>query len=127
MEGNTYEFRIDMDPVPKGRPRFGNGRTYTPSKTLKAEALLKILVAKQFRKPPLEGPLYVGISFNIKRPKSVKRPLPTGRADLDNYIKTVFDSLNQVVWKDDSQIVDISASKRYAPGPAYIEIQVTEL
>ena len=127
MEGKTYEFRIDMDPVPKGRPRFtSKGRAYTPKATVIAETEIKRAVSKQFRAAPLEGPLYVGMAFYIKRPKSVKRALPVCRPDIDNYIK-MMDALNKLVWLDDSQIVDISASKRYTPGPAYIEIQVTEL
>jgi Endodeoxyribonuclease RusA len=34
--------------------------------------------------------------------------LPTSRPDVDNYIKAGLDSLNEIVVRDDSQIVEIS-------------------
>jgi Holliday junction resolvase RusA-like endonuclease len=33
------------------------------------------------------------------------------RGDIDNYIKTILDGLNGVAWKDDSQVVKVTAIK----------------
>jgi len=33
------------------------------------------------------------------------------RGDIDNYVKTILDGLNGVAWKDDSQVVKVTAIK----------------
>jgi hypothetical protein len=42
---------------------------------------------------------------------------PTGKPDLDNVIKSLFDGLNLVTWADDAQIVDMTASKWFGDEP----------
>ena len=44
------------------------------------------------------------------------------RPDIDNYIKFVMDCLNGLVYKDDSQVVDIYSNKLYATNPQTIII-----
>ncbi len=73
----------------------------------------------------------VSASFILPRPKSLprKRRLNTKRPDLDKLIRTVLDGLSKVLLPDDSQVVSISARKRYslddeAPG---VMIRVTRL
>lgn len=40
--------------------------------------------------------------------------LPTRhKVDVDNLVKTVMDSLNGVVWKDDDQVIELKAKKHY--------------
>jgi Holliday junction resolvase RusA-like endonuclease len=51
---------------------------------------------------------------------------PTSRPDTDNYIKSVQDALNGIVWKDDSQVVALIADKWYSDKPR-IEIDVREV
>lgn len=103
-----------VDPVAKGRPRFWNGRAVTPKKTRDFEKLIKTLAKQEYRADPLEGPLSMHVVFYIKRPKTVKREFPTIRPDLTNMVKSLEDSLNGVVYIDDSQIVDMSIHKRYS-------------
>lgn len=50
--------------------------------------------------------------------------LPTSRPDWDNYGK-ITDALNEIVWKDDSQVVDGRCIKRYSDEPA-LRIEVRE-
>jgi Holliday junction resolvase RusA-like endonuclease len=42
---------------------------------------------------------------------------PCGSPDLDNIIKAAMDALNQVVWVDDSQVVELEAGKQYSQEP----------
>lgn len=50
---------------------------------------------------------------------------PTSRPDGDNYLKIV-DSLNEIVWRDDSQVVDGRVIKVYSDQPA-LRIEVREM
>ncbi len=47
--------------------------------------------------------------------KTVKREAPTGKreGDIDNLIKAVLDAMNEIVWEDDSQVIEITSSKTY--------------
>lgn len=50
--------------------------------------------------------------------------LPTSKPDWDNYGK-ITDALNEIVWKDDSQVVDGRVIKRYSDDPA-LRVEVRE-
>jgi len=68
----------------------------------------------------ITGPVRVHIDFLMPRPASVtpaRRPYPTVAPDLDKLIRGVGDALKAAgVYKDDAQIVSISATKHYATG-----------
>ena len=44
--------------------------------------------------------------------------MPGSRPDLDNFIKAALDGCNEIVFRDDSLVVTIMASKRYSDKPA---------
>lgn len=71
------------------------------------------------------------IHFWFPRPKSVsvkKRPHFTTKPDLSKLVRGAEDALNGVLFKDDSQVVVIAASKRYVDdGPAGAAITVEEI
>lgn len=72
---------------------------------------------QQHHGPPLQGPIAVRLGFVMHRPTSTpKRSTPPAvkRPDLDKLIRAVFDALTGVVWLDDSQAVEVAASKRIA-------------
>ena len=52
--------------------------------------------------------------------------LPVKRPDLDNYVKAILDGANEILWHDDSQIVDLLLYKRYDKKPR-VEIKVNEI
>ena len=107
---------IPLEPFAKGRPRFGKGLTYTPSKTRALEKALTTYIRKLWQGEPWTGALAVSVRFTVKRPKSVsakKRPWPAVKSDLDNYIKSLFDCANCIVWEDDAQVVSLNADKVY--------------
>jgi len=51
--------------------------------------------------------------------------LHTGTPDADNLGKLVGDALNEIVWNDDAQIVDLRVIKRYSDTPA-LRVEVRE-
>lgn len=124
---------FNCQPTPKGRPRAvlnkktATIRNYTPAKTRNFESFIKRQAAKQYKETPLEGPISLRVVFYIERPKTVTRQFPEVKPDLDNYIKAVSDALNNIIYKDDSQIVKIQALKLYAPIKPFIEIEVKKI
>lgn len=127
------------EPRGKGRPRFrivrpSNGpqfvNTYTDAATRDYENDLRV-VAKQAMqgRVKFEGPVLVKVIARMPIPQSwpikkqndaiAGRVRPTGKPDADNLLK-VIDALNDVVWRDDSQVVSAFVSKVYSDAPALV-------
>jgi Holliday junction resolvase RusA-like endonuclease len=106
---------FNLEPVAKGRPRMSKFGAYTPAKTRKAEKELAESAKYQMKvlkQDPYACPLIVAIEFILKKPKKPSQPFPS-RSDIDNYAKLVCDALNEIVWDDDSLIVDLYLIKRW--------------
>ena len=114
------EVFIPGKPVAQGRVRFARRGKFTTaydpeqSATYKNWVKVQLLDAgvKMFSK---EVPLHLELVVFIERPKSIsvkKRPQPTSKPDLDNYIKILSDSCNGFIFED-QQIVSIHARKVY--------------
>lgn len=67
---------------------------------------------------PFDGPVHLVVEFYLPRPKGqpkTRRTIPTVAPDLDKQLRAVNDALTTAaVWRDDCQVVDITARKRYA-------------
>lgn len=124
--------RIDIPgpPTAKGRPRFARatGRAYTPAKTVNAEAHVKMIAAQAMAgAAPFDGPLTMRVvaalaipgswSQRKQRDAAEGRLRPTGRPDVDNFLKLYGDALNGIVWRDDAQVVEAKVSKHYSKYP----------
>lgn len=132
-------FSVDINPTPKGRPKFarrGNFvRAYTPKKTADYETEIKTQAQAMMNRDPLETPIAVYLCFRLPVPKSHSKKRneaclsgaekPTKKPDLDNLAKAVLDGLNEVVWRDDSQIVSLRLTKVYSTVPG-INIVISE-
>jgi Holliday junction resolvase RusA-like endonuclease len=123
---------IAGEPVAKARPRLTRrGIAYTPAHTRKYEAhgRLAAQLAMDGR-PPIEVPVRLELVVELPIPCSWSGRrralavtgdlLPTSRPDVDNYIKAGLDSLNEIVVRDDSQIVEITARKRFSVAPKLV-------
>lgn len=134
---NTIVFTIPGEPVAKGRARSfvrnGHVAHYTPEKTARYENLVKLAAQQAMGDmAPAEGAValivraFMGIPTSWSQKKQRAAALgeitPTKRPDLDNIVKAVKDGANGVTWKDDSQVVDVIASKRY--GTPRVEVEV---
>jgi len=67
--------------------------------------------------PPLDGPIVLVVEFVMPRPTSTPKsrtPPAVKRPDIDKQCRAVCDALSGLAWKDDSQIVDLHATKRIA-------------
>lgn len=124
-----HVLQFNIEPTPWARPTTAiiNGfrRTLTTKKAREASETLKYLMRAKWRGQPLEAPLKLELVFSITKPKSCKRPFPSVKPDVDNFIKMVMDCGNEIIWKDDNLIVEISARKEY--GEPGIRITVGEI
>lgn len=91
----NFKLTIPGNPIPKGRPRFADGRAHTPQRTRDYEETVKTWVALFWQEEPTEVLLFVSLRFY----RDSKR-----RADFDNLTKSVLDGMQGVVFVDDSQI-----------------------
>lgn len=112
----------------KGGRSFAS--VYTDAKTRNYEGMLRQEASLAMRGAPLfSGPLTVAVYALFAVPASWSRKKradalsgllrPTGKPDCDNIGKEV-DSLNGIVWNDDSQIVDMRIVKSYSDKPSLV-------
>jgi Holliday junction resolvase RusA-like endonuclease len=110
----TLNIFLPIEPVPMARARVGRfNSVYTPQKQRAAMNEMKWLLTR-LRTPLLTDALHVEVDFFISRPKSNRSKYVTKRPDLDNFIKLILDCGNGILWKDDSQIISLAASKQWA-------------
>lgn len=127
--------RIALDgvPVPKARPRFlKSGRAYSdPASAAYAKAVAWSAKAAMGHRKPLAGALSADIVFYMPWPKSLSdddiaeriamnETHVTTKPDLSNMVKNVEDALNGIVYRDDSQITDLTVRKRYCNNPGIV-------
>lgn len=138
------QFVIYGEPVAQARPRFtthgGFSRAYDDPKSRRAKAdvlgQVKMAMRDNPNFKPLENAIELHLTFYRPIPKGKSKKwqenaksgvvLPTSRPDVDNYTKLVKDALNGYLWRDDSQVTDLVARKRYSDTPR-IEIEVQEI
>jgi len=136
-----FEFALTIagPPTGKGRPRHGQGRTWTPQATVLAESEIRHAWenAGQLRLP--DGPIAVRVELVVARPaghrrrdgtlsaEGLRRPEPDNRKpDVDNALKLVLDALNGRAWRDDVQVVDARVTRSWsATQVAWTRIEAT--
>jgi len=130
----SLKITLDVIPSPKQRPRTvskdGKSWTYTPQQTVEAEEAICWLMAASGYRDYFEAhvPLSLSATFYLKEPAKAKYDYPVSErsGDLDNYTKLVLDSLNELVFPDDSQICELHLRKVYDTKPR-IELEIREL
>ena len=135
------EFTVPGEPIAKGRARAfircGKIGHYTPDKTANYESLVRLFASQAMGSSPLMTEavwLTVDAYFSIPRSWPVRKQQDAEamkirhlkRPDLDNCVKVVEDALNGIVWVDDSQVIQIRASKHYSRIP-YIHIRAEQV
>lgn len=133
-------YTVYGEPVGKGRPRFARrGKftsTYTPQKTKTYEDEIRMMAkAAMGASEPLETPMTVAIYIRVGIPASYSKQKrkdalsgvlrPTKKPDLDNIAKCFLDGMNDIVYIDDKQVVNLHVTKVYAETPA-VEVMVKE-
>lgn len=133
-------FTILGEPKGKGRPRFNTrtGHAFTPKDTVNYETLvhMEYLAQCENLRFPDDAMLDMRILAYYSIPKSKSKKVkaqmvaneirPTKKPDMDNVVKIIADSLNQVAYKDDTQIVDCQCRKFYSEEPR-VEVIIKQI
>ena len=120
---NSIFIVIPGVPIPAARPRVTKWGTYNP----KAKELRDIshIIKEQVDGKISIEPIALEISFFMPIPKGLSKKKHSElkgkphakRPDLDNLLKMSLDSMLNVLFVDDSQVYEITASKLYSETP----------
>lgn len=120
----SIKFEIPGTPQGKARARTvrnkfsGKTVSFTPDKTVNYENLIKICFLQMrpvgFKR--IESQVKMQIVAHYRKAKANKMDVPMLKPDIDNLCKVVLDSLNDIAYIDDKQVIDISLSKVWANG-----------
>lgn len=128
------EVTILGEPKGKGRPRFNTrtGHAMTPTDTVNYETLVKMEYTEQtggYRFPDdamLDLRILAYYSIPQSKSKKIREQMrkgilrPKKKPDMDNVVKIIADSLNQIAYRDDTQIVDCQCRKFYSDRPRVV-------
>ena len=135
------KFVVMGKPKGKGRPRFQRIGNYTkvstPVDTVNYENLVKLeyeLQCNRYYFDTKELGIKITSYYPIAKSTSKKKKEamlnfkinPTKKPDCDNVLKIIADSLNNIAYHDDAQIIEASIVKRYADIPR-TEIELYDL
>ena len=139
---SKIRFEVPGEPQGKGRPRFANNGKYTtvrtPDKTIVYENLVVVEYKTKYRdfRFPDNIPLRMKIEAYYQIPKATSKKkcsemmnakiLPTKKPDVDNILKVIADSLNNIAYRDDSQIAEVVCKKVYSISPKVI-VEIEEI
>ena len=122
-------FKVDANPVGKQRARYvkrGNFvQAYTPEKTRTYETLIRdAAIEAMGSTEPLKTPVTLYLYIRVPIPKSYSKKKveaclngldqPIKKPDASNILKSVEDGMNGIVYKDDSQIINLHVTKVYS-------------
>jgi Holliday junction resolvase RusA-like endonuclease len=146
-------FLIPFEPKPQSRPRATiRGRhaaMYEDPKMMRWRKQVTDYIKENYDGRYFDGAICVKVTFYMRTPQNVsnkpserakdktkqlyskyisERLWHVKKADLDNLIKSLFDSISksEIVWSDDNIVCDLRAKKLYSPNPR-IEIEIEEI
>ena len=138
--GSKKAFAIKRNGVPTGQVAVtdANAKSKPWQQEVRVAAYQSLAAAPVVRegRPVLAGPVSFEMTFYVKRPKghygtgrnaAALKPsapaLPTVKPDVTKLVRGVEDALTGTIWRDDAQVTDQRASKRYGE-PERVEVVV---
>ena len=129
------KFIVNTRPKPQQRHRSNGRYHYDPSSKVKKDFLKSAGIYRP--KKPISKNIDLEFIFCYKRPKNhyrmknkklalkIDAPQYKGtKADIDNIAKLYIDAMNGVFYKDDCQIVNLTASKIFG-SDNYVYVKIT--
>ena len=111
-----------LKPVPFKRVMTSGKRRYNPAGYTEFKDELGYFALKAMAgREPFTGAIKLSAEFYKNR-----KGITTGQwGDVDNFLKAVMDSLTGICYKDDGQIIQVSAVKKI--GKPHVSIELEEL
>jgi len=138
----TINFTVLGNPQGKGRPKFAKRGNFVTTRTPDATVLYENLISTECRiqsggmkfdddiQLRIRVDAYYAIPASAPKKKQLAMELgdmrPIKKPDADNILKVVCDALNNVAYKDDSQIVEALVCKKYGRQPR-IEVTIRNI
>ena len=110
----------------RGFPHYGKlTKVYTNKQTFDSKSAIGISASQAMgSSKPLETPLAVFLYIRLPVPKSYSKKRteaclsgfehPTKKPDIDNVAKAFLDAMNGIIYKDDTQVIQLHVNKVYA-------------
>ena len=132
MVKKMHKIIINKDPVACTRPRVTRFGVYYPKKYQEYKDYLKDYLISLNLKKLEDNALYLNIIFNIQIPNSMSKKKKQEligkyvikKPDIDNYLKSIMDGMNGIIYKDDNQIASINIIKKYVIDNPNSEIEI---
>jgi crossover junction endodeoxyribonuclease RusA len=117
-QGSTKAF------MPKGA-RYPVVTSDNPN--LKGWRHLVAYAAQQQASAPMSGGVHVMLDFALQRPKSLPKrtSLHLKKPDIDKLARAVLDALTGILYHDDSEVVRLDVTKRYAAPTEAPSVRIT--
>lgn len=142
MARNSFSFTVfGTDPAPQGSKKYvGTRRTAAgnniplivesspklPAWRKAVSEAVKQAMIDSGDLSKFDGAVKVEAVFYLTRKPSVKRAYPTVPPDVDKLTRSLLDSIGfGGVWGDDSQVVRLEVSKKYATGQAGVAVTIS--
>lgn len=111
LKSLMIKINAPIKPVPFPRPASNETRRYNPPRYREFKDTLGLYAKLAMKgREPFAGEVKLHADFYKCKPKKI-----TSRnwGDLDNHLKSVLDSLSNIIYYDDSQVIEVSASKHF--------------
>lgn len=118
-------FFVAGNPVPKGsfrafnnggRPVITNNNPRTKDWEMRIAHEAQVAISATMLNEIIDSAVRVSMDFYMERPKSLKKSVEHNikRPDLDKLVRAALDGITGVLINDDSQVVELRATKNYA-------------
>ncbi len=117
-------------PVPMARARVfmdkktGKVRAANPRRCSDWKQSIAMQALEHRPSTLMDGPIRIEATFYLLKPKSKRAKYPATKPDWDNLAKALTDSLEGLIYTNDSRIVEAHIRKEYGDPPR-VEIRVT--
>lgn len=116
---------VQIDAIPQGRTRFYRGVAVDPPKCKQFKETFAWLLLREVGQYALPFTGAIKVDIKVYRQSSkFNSAIVHQYGDVDNLAKGILDACNGILWRDDSQIVDLHIVKYITDFKPYVELEI---